>query len=518
MTEALATGPIQVRVGLHTGTPLLTEEGYIGDDVHFGARVGASLARRPGRPLACDSGARRDPAHRPRRAPPEGHRPGRLASSSSETAPSRRSRRSRTRTCPRPASSFVGREDELAEVLSRIEQGARLVTLTGPGGTGKTRLSIEAASSLVPEYKAGVFWVGLATPPRPRARHRDDRPDAGSQGRPRRAHRRAGDAAPARQPRAGGRVRARARQRSCGACPNLTLLVTSRELLRIQGEVEYAVPPLAEPEAVSLFCERSQTRALRGDRRALRAPRLAPARRRARRRAHEGALPGADPRAPLGSASTCSRAAATPIRASRPCGRRSSGATTCSPPRSSSSSPASRVFAGGCTLEAAEEVAGADLDTLQSLVEKSLLRFTERALLDARDDPGVRGRAARESGDGGRAESRHAGCYAGARDGDRAAAAGATRTKGSRPLEAELDNMRAGLASRWLGTSDAWPRARYSGRALVLLARVRMGSSGRVGAAVLARSSASTTRSTRSPALGAARSSASPATRRQAAS
>ena len=41
------------------------------------------------------------------------------------------------------------------------------------------------------------------------------------------------------------------------ACPNLTLLVTSRELLRIEGEVEYAVPPLAEPEAVSLFCERS---------------------------------------------------------------------------------------------------------------------------------------------------------------------------------------------------------------------------------------------------------------------
>ncbi len=41
------------------------------------------------------------------------------------------------------------------------------------------------------------------------------------------------------------------------ACPNLTLLVTSRELLRVQGEVEYAVPPLARPEAVSLFCERA---------------------------------------------------------------------------------------------------------------------------------------------------------------------------------------------------------------------------------------------------------------------
>ena len=39
----------------------------------------------------------------------------------------------------------------------------RLLTLTGPGGTGKTRLSIEAATQLVPSYKAGVFWVGLAS-------------------------------------------------------------------------------------------------------------------------------------------------------------------------------------------------------------------------------------------------------------------------------------------------------------------------------------------------------------------
>ena len=50
---------------------------------------------------------------------------------------------------PRPASSFVGRERELAEILARIEGGARLLTLTGPGGSGKTRLAIEAASTLV---------------------------------------------------------------------------------------------------------------------------------------------------------------------------------------------------------------------------------------------------------------------------------------------------------------------------------------------------------------------------------
>ena len=50
-TEALAAGPIQVRVGLHTGTPLLTDEGYVGDDVHFAARVAVVGPRRPGRSL-----------------------------------------------------------------------------------------------------------------------------------------------------------------------------------------------------------------------------------------------------------------------------------------------------------------------------------------------------------------------------------------------------------------------------------------------------------------------------------
>lgn len=63
---------------------------------------------------------------------------------------------------PHPASSFVGREKEVEEVASLLRDGARLLTLTGPGGSGKTRLAIEAAAELVPEFKAGVFWVGLA--------------------------------------------------------------------------------------------------------------------------------------------------------------------------------------------------------------------------------------------------------------------------------------------------------------------------------------------------------------------
>src|SRR5207245_2404929 len=63
---------------------------------------------------------------------------------------------------PRPASSFVGREREVDEVRALLGAGARLVTLTGPGGSGKTRLAIEAAAALVPEFRNGVFWVGLA--------------------------------------------------------------------------------------------------------------------------------------------------------------------------------------------------------------------------------------------------------------------------------------------------------------------------------------------------------------------
>src|SRR5437763_1891542 len=63
---------------------------------------------------------------------------------------------------PRPASSFVGRQRETAEVAELV-RGHRLVTLSGPGGSGKTRLSIEAAAELVGEFKAGVFWIGLAT-------------------------------------------------------------------------------------------------------------------------------------------------------------------------------------------------------------------------------------------------------------------------------------------------------------------------------------------------------------------
>jgi hypothetical protein len=157
---------------------------------------------------------------------------------------------------PRPASSFVGRDKEVREVAGRLEGGARLVTLTGPGGTGKTRLAIEAAAELVPHFKAGVFWIGLAPLREPAlvlqaisetigaknglAEHIGDRDlllllDNLEQ-------------VIAAAPQIASLIE---------RCPNLAILGTSRELLRVRGEVEYAVLPLAEPEGVRLFCARA---------------------------------------------------------------------------------------------------------------------------------------------------------------------------------------------------------------------------------------------------------------------
>jgi predicted ATPase len=373
-TDALAAGPIQVRVGLHTGTPLLTEEGYIGDDVHFGARVASSshggqvvLSAATAELVELeltDLGEHRlkDIAE----AVPifqlgDGSFPPLKTISNTNL--------------PRPASSFVGRDDEVLEVLSRFEDGARLVTLTGPGGTGKTRLAIEVAATLVPEFKAGVFWVGVAALRDPAlvteaiaqtlgakdglAEHVADREmllllDNLEQ---------VIDAAP----ELGSLLE---------ACANLTLIVTSRELLRVRGEVEYAVPPLAVAEAVTLFCERSQLEAdetiaqlcrrldnlpLAVELAAARTSVLTPPQ----------ILDRLSQRLDLLKGGRDAEARQQTLRATI------EWSYELLSPEEQQLFARLSVFAGGCTLEAAEEVADADLDTLQSLADKSLLRFTD---------------------------------------------------------------------------------------------------------------------------------------------
>jgi predicted ATPase len=374
LTESLALGPIHVRVGLHTGRPLVTDEGYVGDDVHFAARVGASA--HGGQVVLSDA----------TRALVDGvaltdlgeHRLKDIGGAVSihqlgpKTFPPLKT--ISNTNLPRPASSFVGRERELSELLATFERGTRLLTLTGPGGSGKTRLAVEAAATLVPSYKAGVFWVGLASLREASlvmdtiaqtlgakdnlAEHIAEREmllllDNLEQ---------VIEAAPALS----GLVQ---------ACPNLTLFCTSRELLRVQGEVEFAVPPLATSEAVSLFCERSA---------------LEPTDEIAELCAHLDDLPlgvelAAARTKALSPAQILERLSDSLdlLKGGRDVdARQQTLRATIAWSYDLLSEEEQRVFlalsvfVGGCTLEAGEEVAEADLDSLQSLVEKSLLRFT----------------------------------------------------------------------------------------------------------------------------------------------
>ena len=61
-----------------------------------------------------------------------------------------------------PATEFLGRSRELDEVVERLRNGVRLLTLTGPGGTGKTRLALQAAAEAADDFDDGVWWVPLA--------------------------------------------------------------------------------------------------------------------------------------------------------------------------------------------------------------------------------------------------------------------------------------------------------------------------------------------------------------------
>src|SRR5688572_17974858 len=84
------------------------------------------------------------------------------------TVPGTATGRAHTTALPRHLTSFVGREDELAEIARLLEVGA-LVTLTGTGGVGKTRLALRTASGTAGAYPDGVRFVDLA----PLAPHAD---------------------------------------------------------------------------------------------------------------------------------------------------------------------------------------------------------------------------------------------------------------------------------------------------------------------------------------------------------
>jgi predicted ATPase/class 3 adenylate cyclase len=179
---------------------------------------------------------------------------------------------------PTRLTTFLGREAEIDEVGELLE-GHRLLTLTGPGGTGKTRLSLEVAARMLPRYPDGVYFVelGSITDPElvlPTIAQALSLPDRGGRGTDERLIDFLGErhtllvldnfeqviqAAPEI-----GRLLA--------AAPNIAILSSSRSALQISGEQEYSVPPLRLPdpkalpaldqlsqyEAVALFIERAR--------------------------------------------------------------------------------------------------------------------------------------------------------------------------------------------------------------------------------------------------------------------
>jgi predicted ATPase len=373
--QGLAVGPIRVRMGLHTGTPHVGPEGYVGHDVHLGARIAAaghggqvlmSQATREG--VSAAIGLLELGEHRLK----DFETPVAIFQLGDERFPPLKT--ISNTNLPRPVSSFVGREREVDEITDLLRDGARLVALTGPGGTGKTRLSIEAAAELIPDFKGGVFWVPLAALRDPALVSSTIGQTIGAQD----------DLAEHIGEREMLLVVDNLEQVIDAApelaelvesCRNLRMLTTSRELMRVRGEVEYAVPPLAEREAVELFvarsglpadhtvdelCRRLENLPLAVELAAARTSVLSPAQILERLSGRLDLLKGGRDAGPrqhtLRAAIEWSYDLLT----------------------NNEKSLFSRfaVFAGGATLETAEKVADADIDTLQALVDKSLLRHS----------------------------------------------------------------------------------------------------------------------------------------------
>ena len=181
-----------------------------------------------------------------------------------QQAPEQAARSEAARELPVPRTSFVGRDEELEQITSLLESGARLVTLTGPGGIGKTRLALESARRCSDRYPDGIAFVPLDG-----VEGAELVPGAIAETLAVREF--SGDAVTALVSHLRGREMLLVLdnfEHVVGAAPavavlleeapKLTVLVTSRELLHLSGEHELQVPPLSpENDGAALFAERA---------------------------------------------------------------------------------------------------------------------------------------------------------------------------------------------------------------------------------------------------------------------
>jgi predicted ATPase len=373
---ALETGPISVRIGIHTGEPLIVGGNYVGLDVHKAARICA--AAHGGQVLV--SQVTRELAGRGLRDLGEYRLKDLTASErlfqlgGGDFPPLRTLRPTNLPVQPGP---LLGRRAELAELLE-LAAANRLLTLTGPGGSGKTRLALEIAARLSDDYLDGAWWVPLAAITDP------------GLVLPTIAHS-LGARDELRDHLAGKRVLVLLdnleQVLDCapliadllGSLPELSVIVTSRERLAVSFEQEYPVPPLDEATAEELFVSRArqldpgfEPDETVGEicRRLDRLPlALELASTRVKLMSTAEMLTRIEQRLDLlskGRRDTPDRQAT--MRATI------GWSYDLLPQPERALFRRLGVFAGTFDLEAAEAVCGADLDRLQSLIDKSLLR------------------------------------------------------------------------------------------------------------------------------------------------
>lgn len=268
--------PLRVRMGIHTGEAVVRSGDYVGLAVHEAARICAAghggqiicsastlhfAGTLPNELTLADLGRHRlkdlpSPTHlwQLGRADLRSQFPGVRA----DAVPG---------NLPKPITSFIGRDDERAEAAERIRAGALLVTLTGTGGSGKTRLGLQVASDVVDGFPQGAWLVELAGMTDP-----DQVPLAIANALDLRDH---------NQPSALTLAAALAERRllllldNCEHlvepvaevvsvllthCPQLVVLATSQEALGIPGESVLQIGAMPEPEAVQLFADRAAER------------------------------------------------------------------------------------------------------------------------------------------------------------------------------------------------------------------------------------------------------------------